>query len=145
MTDDKTQPIRGKISPNPDVDEFWITYGKKKLEESISSLDERAKFMVTTCAGLIVVNFGLLVAFSTGYTLVKVTPQFFFVVSAALFALSYFPIRVRFNLASPNSVEDIYYISLKWRHICHIIGFIFFISGLMAIALMQLNLVSSLP
>ena len=145
MIDDKTPPLRGKISQNPDVDDFWIGYGKKILEGSINSLDERAKFMVTTCAALIVVNFGLLVAFSAGSALIKVTPQFFFVVSAALFVLSYFPSKVRFNLASPKSVEDVYNISLKWRYGCHISGFVFFISGLLAIALTQLNLIPVLP
>jgi hypothetical protein len=56
--------IKGKISSNVEEDEFWLKHGKKIMSKQFEGFDETAKFMITTCAGLIAVDFGLLIAFS---------------------------------------------------------------------------------
>jgi hypothetical protein len=130
-----------KISPNPDFNNFWKKYGKKILKDSINELDERAKFMITTCAALIVVNLGL-ITFTTPQQviLVKVSPQFFFIASAILFVISLFPHKRRFNLLSPKSIEAAYYSWLRWKLIMHYAGFALFIAGLIALTVININI-----
>lgn len=130
-----------KISSNPEANHFWKEYGKKIIGDGIQGIDERAKFMITTCAALIVVNLGL-ITFSTQQqnVLVKVSPQFFFIVSAALFVISLFPHKRRFNLLSPNSIEAAYYSWLRWKLIWHYAGFALFICGLLALTIINIDI-----
>ena len=46
-----------KISQTAESDLFWIEYGRKTLTETIEVMDERLKFMVTTCSSLIIIDF----------------------------------------------------------------------------------------
>jgi len=126
-----------RVSANPELNKFWKDYGQRILGNTIESLDERAKYMITTCAGLIVINFGILIAFSSSIQ-VKVTPQFFFVISTALFALSYFPLRGKFNLLSPQSIEQTYNSWVRWKIIFHQFGLGVFVAGLLALAVTNL-------
>jgi hypothetical protein len=130
----------GKVenSSTPDLDLFWIKFGKKTLKDATVALDERAKFMLTTCASLIVVNFGLLLAFKVQSLSFKVAPQFFLAVSAALFATSFFPVTRPINLQSPDSIESAYNIWIKWKSRWNRYGFILFIIGLMTMAITSL-------
>jgi hypothetical protein len=130
-----------KISPNPEFNNFWKEYGKKILEDNISGVDERAKFMITTCAALIVVNFGLITFTSTPQVItLKVSPQFFFIVSAIMFMISLFPHKRRFNLLSPKSIETAYNSWLRWKLVFHYAGFVLFIFGLLALTIINITI-----
>jgi hypothetical protein len=65
----------------------------------------------------------------------QITPQFLLVVSAASFALSYFPMKKDFNLYLLKSVRETYQSWLRWKLIWHYLAFGFFIAGLLAIAM----------
>lgn len=129
---------QGRPPKDPDYNNFWKEYGKETINKTLEGLDERAKNMITTCAGLIVVNFGLLLAFNVENLVVKVTPQLFLVISTAMFALSYFPIPREFSFDSPKTIEKTYRFWLRWRKIWHLAGFVFFVAGLLAIAYVSL-------
>lgn len=125
--------IDARPAKHPEISRFWIDYGKGIVNNT--HLDDRAKNMITTCASLIVVNFGLLLAFRVEPVSVKLTPQFFFAISAALFILSYFPVKRKFYLDIPKSIEASYDSWMLWKLIYHKFGFVFFIAGLFAIAI----------
>ncbi|MFY9565940.1 MAG: hypothetical protein WAQ29_06295 [Nitrososphaeraceae archaeon] len=127
-----------KISKTAESDLFWIEYGRKTLTETIEVMDERAKFMVTTCSSLIIIDFGLLLAFNTSGISFKVAPAFFFVVAAALFVLSYFPLSKDYNLQVPKDIKSAYDYWRKWKLRWNRIGFGFFLAGLLAVALTSL-------
>jgi hypothetical protein len=128
------------VSASPEIDSMWIEYGKKLVTDTIGGLDDRAKFMITTCATLIVIQLGLSFAFKVqAYSLV-LTPQFFLVISAAFFAMSlHQPSRTRaINLQSPNSIQTLYIQMTMKKSRWHLLGFSFFIAGLLAFAIMTL-------
>jgi hypothetical protein len=127
--------IDARLAKHPEINRFWIDYGKGIVNNTLTQLDDRAKNMITTCASLIVVNFGLLLAFNVEPVLVKVTPQFFFAISAALFIPSYFPVKRKFYLDIPKSIEASYDSWMKRKLKWHYAGFAFFIAGLIAIAI----------
>ena len=124
-----------EISERPQEDKFWIDFGENIIKDTIQTLDERAKYIITTCASLIVIHFGLLLAFKVQGLSFKVTPEFFFVVSAALFALSFYPIRKDVIMQSPSDIRDAYKYWINWRQVWHRVGFGFFIAGLLAMAI----------
>jgi hypothetical protein len=131
--------VVGEKPDSPEeINKFWMSYGAEFVKGSIQTLDERAKFMITTCASLIAVNFGLVLAFSAQSSLIKVSPQFFLAISALFFALSFSPKLEKLNLASPGSIERVYNISMEWRLKLHYVGFGFFIAGLFAAAITSL-------
>jgi hypothetical protein len=131
--------VEVEASSTPETDTFWTEFGQQTIKDVITSLDERAKFMITTCASLIVVNFGLLLAFEVHSFSIKVAPQFFLAVSAALFAISFFPITKRVNLQSPDSIENAYNTWMKWKLKCNRAGFFLFIVGLLAMAVTSMT------
>lgn len=118
-----------------DEDEFWIEFSKELTRDTIKTLDERAKYIITTCASLIVIHFGLLISFKVQGGTFMVTPEFFLVISAALFAISFYPISKHIQMQSPSSVRDAYEHWIKWKLNGHHIGFGFFIAGLLAMAI----------
>jgi hypothetical protein len=124
-----------EISPDPVGDNFWMEFGKDTVKETVTGMDEKAKYMITTCASLIVIHFGLLLGLEVHDLSVKVTPEFFFVIAAALFAFSLYPIARSINLQSPDSIKNAYDIWIKWRLLGHRIAFGFFIAGLLALAI----------
>jgi hypothetical protein len=122
------------------IDEMWLEFGKKLVTDTIGGVDDRAKFMLTTCATLIVVQFGLSFAFQIqAYSLI-LTPQFFLVISAAFFATSlHDPGRAK--ALTLNSIQSLagFYAQRTWRKsIWNLIGFSFFVAGLLAFAIMTL-------
>ncbi len=129
---------KAKFSSNPDVDKFWLEYGKETIKTTLGAMDERAKYMITTCASLIVINFGLLLAFPSQN--IQITPQFFFVVSAAFFAISYFPLKKDFSLFLLKSVKKAYQSWLRWKLIWHYGGFGLFVAGLLALAIANMQI-----
>ena len=126
--------IQVEESLTPETDTFWTEFGQQTIKDVTSSLDERAKFMITTCASLIVVNFGLLLAFEVQSFSIRVAPQFFFAISAGLFAVSFFPVTRKINLQSPDSIENSYDIWMKWKLNWNRAGFCMLIVGLLAMA-----------
>jgi hypothetical protein len=135
--------VVGKKPDSPEeINKFWKSYGTEFVKGSIQSLDDRAKFMITTCASLITVNFGLTLAFTAEFLdqsiLVKVSSQFFLAISALIFALSISPKLEKLNLASPASIERVYNKSMEWKLKLHYFGFGFFIAALFAIAIATL-------
>jgi hypothetical protein len=124
-----------ETSTTPDIDLFWLDYGKKTVTDVIEGMDERAKFMITTCASLIVIDFGLLLAFSIEPFSIKVAPQFFFVVSAALFVLSLFPRSRTFDLQVIKQIKSSYNSWISWKLKWHYLAFSFFIAGLLVMAI----------
>jgi hypothetical protein len=136
--------VVGKKPDSPEeTNKFWKSYGTEFVKGSIQSLDDRAKFMITTCASLVTVNFGLILAFSIQSTVINVSPQFFLAISALFFALSLSPKLEKLNFASPGSIERVYNKSMNWRLKLHYMGFGFFIAGLFAAAIT--SLISELP
>lgn len=136
MTDKEPEKvIDAELDEHPEISQFWRGYGKGIINNTLSQLDERAKNMITVCASLIVVNFGLLLVFGIRPVSISVTPQFFFAVSAAFFVVSYFPIKKEFHLDAPESVEASYTSWMSWKLRWHYFGFVSFIAGLFAIAL----------
>ena len=124
-----------EISPDPIGDNFWIEFGKETVKETVMGMDEKAKYMITTCASLIVIHFGFLLGFKVQNLSIKVTPEFFFVIAAALFSFSLYPIAKSINLQSPESIKNAYDTWIKWKLIGHRIAYGFFIAGLLAMAI----------
>lgn len=123
-----------QVSQTPDLNKFWIDYGKKSITDTICDMDERAKFMITTCASLIVIDFGLLLAFNLHTYSVNVTPQFFFAISAGCFVMSLFPRSRSFDFQIISQIKGAYNSWLKWKLRWHYIAFGFFIAGLLTIS-----------
>jgi len=126
---------KAKLSKNPAVDKIWLDHGGEIVKNTLQSLDERAKHMITTCAGLIVVNLGLFLAFPTQN--IEVTPQFFFIISTGLFAISYFPIKKKFNFFLIKSIKDTYDSWLRWKLVFQYLGFILFFIGIATLGLVN--------
>jgi hypothetical protein len=126
--------IDARLARHPEIDQFWMAYGRGLVNDTLTLLDDRAKNMITICASLIVVNFGLLVALRIEDIPIKVTPQFFFAISAALFVVSYFPSKKAVNLEAPRSIEVSYSSWREWKLKYQRCGFLCFIVGLFAIA-----------
>jgi intracellular septation protein A len=127
--------IDAELATHPEIDRFWMDYGKGIVNNTLTHLDNRAKNMITICASLIVVNFGLLLAFKIEAIPIKVTPQIFFAISAALFVVSYFPVKKEFHLDGPDSIEASYGSWMRWKLKYQRYGFFSFIVGLFVIAI----------
>jgi hypothetical protein len=86
--------------------------------------------MITTCATLIVINFGLLLAFQVQGIAIEIAPPLLFAISAAIFALSYFPAGPRINPFIPHTIKDAHDKIFGYKLKCHYVGLSFFIGGL---------------
>ena len=133
------QITRVRSSSSPTTDKIWIEFAIKRAVEGLDRLDKRAEFFLTTIATLIAIKFGLFVAFTTSLTTTNplnpnIYPQFILAISAIFFALSYFPYKKLVYLESPKNIEDAYTAWHGWKVRWQIVGFIFFIIGLFAIA-----------
>jgi hypothetical protein len=106
--------------------------------DSVEKFDERAKFMITTCATLIVVNFGLLLAFPVQGISFEIAPPLFFAIAAGVFALSYFPVGPRINLLVPDSVSRVHHIIYSYKLRYHYIGLGLFICGLVLLGIFNM-------
>ena len=122
--------ISVRISGTSELDTFWKECGKKMIIDSIEKFDERAKFMITTCASLIVINFGLLLAFPIQGISFEIAPPLFFAISAGIFAISYFPAGPAINPLAPDSVSRAHAVIFSFKLRCHYIGLILFVCGL---------------
>ncbi|MGB8935811.1 MAG: hypothetical protein WCC17_11970 [Candidatus Nitrosopolaris sp.] len=141
---DKMHPLHTEyqsidVRPASETERMWIDYGKRFVTTSIEGFQDRSKFMITTVAGLMVIQFGLSLAFTIKPLLFKLTPQFFLVISAIFFgkSLLYGGPRRSLNLDSPSSVAQYYEALVKSKYIDNLLGLLFFIAGLLAIAMMS--------
>jgi len=130
----------GELSPEEEgeLESFWKAYYKTAINDSLSKLDERARYLITTCASLIVIHFGLIIGFKIENISIKIAPEFFFVIAAAAFAFSLFPLSRSIFYQSPASIQEAFTSSLRWRTRGQYVGFGFFIAGLLAMAITAL-------
>jgi hypothetical protein len=128
--EEEQEPVSVRISGTSELDTFWKECGKKMITDSIDKFDERAKFMITTCATLIVINFGLLLAFPVQGVPFEIAPPLFFAVAAAIFAISYFPAGPRIYPLVPDSISRVHSIMFGFKLRCHYVGLSLFICGL---------------
>ena len=122
-----------EVSPTPEEDEFWLSFGKSLISNSIDVLDNRAQFMVTTSASLIAIDFAILVI-TSNVGIFMVSPQFAFAFSALCFILSVVPRRYQVNPWLPVATKYAYFKILNSKHKWHLVGFSFFFFGLVLVA-----------
>lgn len=134
---DSDDVLKGRPPARSD-NQFWKDYLNETINKTVEGLDDRAKYMITTCAGLIVVNFGLLLVIDVQKTIVSVTPQFFFAVSTVLFVISYFPIGKKLQRDQPDKIREAYEYWVNWKLRWQYAGFALFLAGLFAIAFVSL-------
>jgi hypothetical protein len=130
--------LDGTLPNHLEIDEFWMKFGHEIVSKQLEGLDERAKFMITTCAGLIVIDFGLLFAFSTPSLSLRVVPQFFFAISALFFSFSYFPRGQEIQFEAPDEIKNAYTTLTNAKIQWHRYGFTLFFIGLLAMAITSL-------
>jgi hypothetical protein len=130
-----------KASSSPEEDEFWIAFGKSLVSKTINILDDRAKFMITTAASLLSVDFAVLV-FTSKIAIMTVSPQFFFAISALLFILSLFPRKYGINPWTPDETKHTYDSMIKHKYYFHIAGFAFFFVALISVAFSSFSIIA---
>jgi len=126
-----------EVSSSPEEDKFWIKFGSKLVSKSINVLDDRAKFMITTAASLLAIDFAVLV-FKSRATAINVSPQFFFALSTLFFIISLFPRHYLVNPWTPDETKTLYREILDHKYNFHKIGFAFFFIALILVALTSL-------
>jgi len=126
--------LKVEVSPTPEEDEFWLSFGQSLISNTIDVLDNRAQFMVTTSASLLAVDFAILLIASK-VALLTVSPQFFFASSALCFIASLIPRRYMVNPWVPDQTRSTYFKILDYKHRCHLVGFSLLFLGLFAVAL----------
>jgi hypothetical protein len=92
--------------------------------------------MITTCAGLIVINYGLLFAIPNSN--INISPQVIFLVSVILFAFSYFPRTKVFHLSRPDTIQSAFQSTVNWKVSFQKWAFVAFFGGLLALAITNL-------
>jgi len=128
---------RVQISSISEEDEFWLCFAKSLISKVIDGLDDRAQFMVTTSASLLVADFAILVI-AAKESVLKVSPQFFLALSALSFIASLFPRKYTVNPWLPDNTKQTYSEILNHKIRYHLIGFSMFFIALILIALSAL-------
>ena len=121
-------------SPNPNHDLFWLEIGRDLVKGSIETLDKRAEYMITTITALIVIDFGILVAFQVQQYTWKIGPQVLLAVSAFWFFYSLHIKKYEVQLQSPDNIELVYQDIGSRKHKRQNIGFYIFIAALLFMA-----------
>jgi hypothetical protein len=133
------QPKIG-VSARQEEDSYWLNFGKTLISNTIKTFDERAQFMITTCASLITADFAIL-SFTSKFNILTISPQFFFSLSALCFISSLFPKKYVINPWQPNLVKARYNEIIGKKSTRHIIGFGLFFIGLIAIAISSISFI----
>lgn len=123
-----------EMSSTSDEDTFWLNTAQALISESIDTLDERAKFMITTSASLLTADFAVLLL-SSKFTILNVSPQLFFSLSTLFFVISLFPKHYKINPWQPDTTRLIYYKIINQKRNWHILGFSFLIFALLLIVI----------
>lgn len=129
------QVISVNLSPMAWRDGILIEMGRKWMENTISVLDKRAEYMVTTIVGLIAVNFGIIVAFDISNIAIKLVPNAFLSISALFLVLSHFPKTSVVHLDDADEIQKAYEENVGRKYELQKWGYTFFIVALMAIAI----------
>ena len=135
----KPQTNQATIPKCAEEDEFWISYGQSLVSQTIDTLDDRAKFMITTSASLLVADFAVLLIMSR-FALIFVSPQFFFAFSALFFIFSLFPRQFLVNPWTPDDTKNTYRSLASTKFQFHKIGFLFFFVALLLVALSSFSI-----
>jgi len=130
-----------QVSSSEEEDRFWLSLGQTLISDTVNVLDNRAQFMITTVASLLLIDFGILVL-STKTVILMVAPQFFFALSALSFVLSLYPKRYKVNPWTPDETRHTYHEILKNKHWKHYLGFSLFFVGLILVAVSSISIFS---
>ena len=128
--------VQAKEARNPEFETFWNTWSQDIIKKILSDLDSRAKYMITTSATLLAVNFGILLVLKFTSVSIVIGPPFFFLLSAAFFVTSFFPVTREINIQAPYESHKAFERWRQWKIKWQKLGFIFFLIGLgvMAVA-----------
>lgn len=125
----------GPLSPH---NEALYETGKEMLKSSISTARDFCKFMITISTGAIPIYLGLLklvlpenITLSLTELLLSTIPPFFFLISAIVFTLGYFPQVDYFSLAIIDEIKRAYEKTVIKRRKFTIGGTALFVIGTM--------------
>jgi hypothetical protein len=122
------------LAPKKLSDHVMMDMAKKWTENTLGVFDKRAEYLITTIAGLMAINFGIIIAFDITNLLVRLVPNFFLSLSVLFFAASYFPKTVTVYLDAPKTILEAYNESVQRKSLCQKFGFAIFFMGLLSIA-----------
>ena len=135
--DKSSRSPKTDIPPNIEEDEFWISFARSLISGTIDVLDNRAQFMITTIASLLIVDSAALLIASK-ITSFAISPQFFFAFSTLCFMYSLFPRRYDVNPSTPDETKRTYLKIMNNKHKWHIFGFLLFFIGLALVGVTSL-------
>jgi hypothetical protein len=131
------------IPKSPEEDEFWVSHGQSLINKTLDNLDDRAKFMITTCASLMVADFAILSLTSLN-SIISISPQFFFSISALCFMISLFPQKYVINAWVPDQTKEAYKSVTKKKYKYHKFGFALFFIALLLVAFTSFSIAVTL-
>src|SRR5688572_23410248 len=112
---------KGTAPIDEHIKTFWLDYGLRTITDSLQTLDERAKYLITTCASLVVIHFGILIGFGISDISFKITPEAFFIIAISLFSISYFPKKKEIPYYDPILIEQLYREWLNHKYKWHML------------------------
>ena len=122
--------------PQEEID-FWRELGQSWISNSLSQLDSRAKWMVTTIVGITIADSTLL-QIIRNVTLVSITPNLFFAFSILFFIASLFPTKGEINPNMTYVMMDTYESFLQHKIKWSKLGYATFFIGLIFLAITTL-------
>jgi hypothetical protein len=126
--------IKGKVSQSPDLDKYWIQFGKDHLKNSLSVLDDRAKSMLSINPFLILGITGVL-KLTESLSVLSLAPLLPLAISIIFFTLSTFPLKGKIGFDDPLLNKTTFYYWQKWKLRWQYAGYGAFIIGLFSLAL----------
>jgi hypothetical protein len=134
----------GSIPKSVEEDKYWISFGQTMINQTFEILDDRAKFMITTCASLLVADFAVLVI-TANIGIFSMSPQFFFAISSLFFMISLFPRKRTINPWTPDETKGLYEELTNTKYKYHKAGFLFFFLALVSIAFSSISIIFNSP
>jgi hypothetical protein len=129
------QLVDVQLSPKNVSNSILVDMAKKWYENTLGVFDKRAEYLITTIAGLMAINFGIIFAFNISDFLIRLVPNVFFSLSMLFFASSYFPKTVDVYPDVPDTGLEAYNTSVKRKSKWQKFGFASFFMGLLSIAI----------
>ncbi len=117
--------------------EFWRATGESWISSSLSQLDERANWMVTTATGITVADSVLLQILKT-VSAVTVTPNLFFSFAVLFFVVSLFPRKYTISPYMTEKMRKTHSVILEHKLRWHKLGFASLFIGLLFVAISTL-------
>jgi hypothetical protein len=124
--------------PKSIEDDFISDFYLNMLKDQTGKADDRAKYMIVTCAALVVIHFGLLLNFTLESSWYMVIPEYLFLIALAFFAVSFQSIirKIDINRSDVRQQFVILYLSvIKRKYVWQYLGFGFFVAGLAFISI----------